>query len=65
MSQSLTDRVKKASKIKMPLFEQERHIVLETMMENRSQAISSLPKPGQRKEMGIITLNMKSPHFCV
>lgn len=60
MSRSLTDRVKQASKIKMPLFEQERHIVLQTMMENKSQAIS-----GQRKEKGIITLNMKSPHFCV
>lgn len=30
----------------MLLFEQERHVALETVMENKRQAISSLPKPG-------------------
>ena len=40
ISQPLTDRLKKASKIKMLLFEQQHHAVLQTLMQKKRQAIS-------------------------
>lgn len=49
MSQPLTDRLKKASKIKILLFEQERHVVLQTVTENKRQANLSLAFPNLAK----------------